>query len=126
MTEYKVWDEFGSKELIEEYTKLEAAQVYVSEGDFGDSTETVFHEIYVSEGDSIDSYTIQVDPDSPPCKNSNEHEWVEESVRGSGGGVIIVEKCKDCSVLMHTDTWAQNRNTGEQGYTTISYSREEY
>lgn len=42
--------------------------------------------------------------------------------------MVIVETCAHCGVRKVTDTWAQDRETGEQGLTSVSYqdSDEDY
>ena len=76
--------------------------------------------------------TTTIDPEEPDC-TGEEHDWqsphevvggCEENagVHGHGGGVIITEVCSHCGKYKSTDTWAQNRSTGEQGLTSIEYA----
>jgi hypothetical protein len=74
--------------------------------------------------------TIEIEAE-PDCE-AEEHDWqspyevvggVKENpgVRGHGGGVIIKECCAHCGRYRFTDTWAQRRDTGEQGLRRVSY-----
>jgi hypothetical protein len=89
---------------------------------------------YDDDGDEIegDAQRVTVNPDEPACEAGEEHEWssdhdlvggIEESpgVWGNGGGVIITEGCKKCGCQKVTDTWAQDRSTGEQGLESVVY-----
>lgn len=78
------------------------------------------------------SDTVTIEPDEPEC-SADSHDWqspysvlggIEENpgVWGHGGGVIMKQLCSHCGVYRTTDTWAQRRDTGEQGLTEISYS----
>ena len=70
----------------------------------------------------IESDTLVTEPPAPKCKSDEgEHRFVEYSVVGNGGGVIIRDECKYCKVRKVTDTWAQKPDSGEQGYTTVTY-----
>lgn len=82
--------------------------------------------------DEEDSSKVQVDPPEPKCKAGEEHDWcsphavvggLEENpgVWGHGGGVIINECCSKCGCKRVTDTWAQDRETGEQGLESVAY-----
>lgn len=78
-----------------------------------------------------------VDPTPPPCTDKQGHDWrspvaivgglrENPGVRGHGGGVIIVEVCLHCGTERETDTWAQDRSTGQQGLTSVTYERGKY
>lgn len=81
----------------------------------------------------VDTVTVQIDPEEFVC-SEDEHDWqsphsivggIKENpgVWGNGGGVIITECCMHCGCARVTDTWAQRRDTGEQGLTSVSYER---
>lgn len=76
--------------------------------------------------------TMTLGPAEPDCARGHSHQWesphevvgglVENpGVVGHGGGVIIREVCRHCGAYRVTDTWAQRRDTGEQGLTAIHY-----
>lgn len=117
----------------------EAAQEYVDGGDWGDRSETSWISVYVQEidedGEEVgerESITVTLDAEEPDCVDGQAHDWrspysviggLKENpgVWGHGGGVIIREVCAHCGRYKITDTWAQNRSTGEQGLTSVSY-----
>ena len=76
--------------------------------------------------------TVAIDPREPPC-TEDEHAWGPDPAVGGfrenpgvwahGGGVIIYEECEHCGCKRQTDTWAQDRETGEQGLTSVAYER---
>jgi len=58
------------------------------------------------------THTFQ--PAEPACTPADAaHDWQEESVRGSGGGVLIRESCGCCDLVRLTDTWGSDPVTGE-------------
>jgi hypothetical protein len=72
----------------------------------------------------------------PACPGG-EHEWANPlevvggipenpGVSGNGGGVTIREVCMRCGCERRTDTWAQRRDTGEQGLTETTYQPNEH
>jgi hypothetical protein len=75
--------------------------------------------------------TTTIDPDEPDCTGDG-HDWQSPEmlgglsenpgVVGHGGGVIVTEVCAHCGRYRTTDTWAQNRSTGEQGLTSVEYT----
>ncbi len=66
--------------------------------------------------------TTPIHPAAPRCTDgSKRHTWLEESTSGHGGGVIVTERCTTCDWRKVTDTWAQDRSTGEQGLTSVRY-----
>jgi hypothetical protein len=76
--------------------------------------------------------TTTIEPPAPACARGRDHQWrspysvlggIAENpgVWGHGGGVIIREVCAHCAAYRVTDTWAQDRSTGEQGLTEVSY-----
>ena len=74
------------------------------------------------------------EPTPPECLDGTDsHKWaspieivggIEESpgVHGKGGGVVIHEVCRRCGAHRHTDTWATDRETGEEGLRSLSYA----
>lgn len=113
---------------------LAIAQTNVDRGNYGDSTDTLYIDISVSCTDTgeEDSETVTLEPVEPDCLEGEEHDWrspysvlggIEENpgVWGHGGGVIIKQVCAHCGRYQITDTWAQRRDTGEQGLTEVSY-----
>ena len=86
--------------------------------------------------ESVHSGTVTVHPSEPQCDSEEGHDWtatheieggLEENpgVFGHNGGVTISEHCTRCDWHKETDTWAQRRDTGEQGHTSIKYGRRE-
>ncbi len=65
--------------------------------------------------------TVQLDPEEPVCEDGHDHNWIVKRTTGHGGGVIVTEICEHCGIHMVTDTWAQDRHTGEQGLTSVRY-----
>lgn len=125
----------------EAYSPREAARDYVDGGSWGDNDSTFWATVYTftrltlgpvtHDLDDHSSYTISVDPPIPPCLEA-EHDWqspvgivggIAENpgVWGHGGGVLIVECCMSCGCKRTTDTWAQDRQTGRQGLTSVRY-----
>lgn len=131
-------------------TGKEAAQDYVDDGDWGENDATHWVSVNVwrtgigiDDGEIVeslhdeDTVTIAVDPAEPECEDGAAHDWasdfavvggIEENpgVWGSGGGVRMVRHCRRCGCGMHTDTWAQNPGTGEQGLTSVRYEPGEF
>ena len=76
---------------------------------------------------------VECHPDPDPCITCrDDHEFISThevegglkenpGVFGNGGGVIINEHCKFCSVTRRKDTWATNPDDGTQGHTSITY-----
>ena len=74
------------------------------------------------------------EPTPPECLDTaDSHEWaspieivggIKENpgVHGKGGGVVIHEVCQRCGTHRHTDTWATDRETGEEGVRSLSYT----
>lgn len=101
-------------------------------GDYGDVTETIWTDVYLtSETGHKETITVEIEPEEPGCDGES-HEWSDDvdlvggikenpGVWGHGGGVTIDECCTRCGCRRHTDTWAQRRDTGEQGLTSVSY-----
>jgi hypothetical protein len=93
--------------------------------------------VYVECDDGTDEIvTVTVEPDEPSCSHGG-HDWrapheivggLEENpgVRGHGAGVIMTRVCMNCGCGRHTDTWAQNREDGTQGHTSVRYEPGEF
>jgi hypothetical protein len=136
MSEYLCRDEGGSEEKVEADSMEEALDLaadWAREGDWGDGSETVYVTVYVFGPDEEqDSVTVTIEPEEPSC-SGEKHDWKPENsgcdenpgVFGHGGGVIIREVCRHCGTTKVTDTWAQNRSTGEEGLTEVSYEASE-
>lgn len=84
--------------------------------------------------DAVSTVTARIDPPEPACPGHTEHDWqsphrivggLRESpgVWGHGGGVTIQKVCVRCGAGRHIDTWAQRRDTGEQGLEAVTYER---
>lgn len=46
-----------------------------------------------------------IDPDEPPCRDRQDHDWRDERVIGSGCGVLIRSACRTCGLVREIDTW---------------------
>ena len=124
----------------------EAAELYVDGGDWGDRSETSWIGVYAwqigymidADGDLVileigrEQHTIELPAEEPDCEEGHDHDWrsphsvlgglaENPGVSGHGGGVIIREVCAHCGRYRITDTWAQDRSTGEQGLRSVSY-----
>lgn len=123
----------------------EAAEEYVAEGDWGERTKTSWVRVYAWRGErgtdlaeeTRETHTIEIEPDEPECSHDDGHDWqspveivggIESNpgVRGHGGGVVVDECCVRCGCRRTTDTWAQDRDTGEQGLTSVEYEEGAY
>lgn len=111
----------------------EDAIAWAEGGDYGDVVRTIWLDVDLrSETGHEDRVTTQIDPTEPACGDGREHGWQSPhaivgglrenpGVRGHGGGVICTEVCLRCGCARITDTWAQRRDTGEQGLTSVEY-----
>jgi len=92
--------------------------------------------VYCDETGERADDTVEVNPREPRC-SGGEHDWraphdivggVKENpgVWGHGGGVRIHEVCVHCGCERVTDTWAQRRDTGEQGLRSVEYHPGKY
>lgn len=111
-----------------------AARQYVDTGDWGERHRTEWIDVWAwrralaldEDGQVVpieidrDRHTIAIDPEEPPCTH-DEHDWREWRVRGHGGGVEITQVCAHCGHYLIHDTWAQRRDTGEQGLEAVEY-----
>ena len=88
----------------------------------------------VEQAEKVAWGTRTCDPPEPECVHADGHEWtshveleggVKENpgCQGHGGGVVIREHCarQGCAVTRETDSWAQRRDTGEQGLHSVGY-----
>jgi hypothetical protein len=132
----------GIDEVIEAETMevaREEAEYWVLGGGYDASEGTVWvdTQIVSTDGEVLETVTTTVNPSEPKCIPGWTHEWAaphwlvggiecNPGVWGHGGGVIIREACLRCGCQRTTDTWAQRRDTGEQGLTSISYARHVY
>jgi len=66
-------------------------------------------------------HNLSIDPPEPDCAHDDGHAWNEGQVYGQGGGVAWTDTCSFCGLQRHHDTWAQNRETGEQGLHSVEY-----
>jgi hypothetical protein len=132
MRTFNCWDCSGTTIEIDADTPEEAAREYVDGGDWGETDKTFWITMYVeADTGEVETFTIEVEPDVPAC-TGNSHDWQapheivggcksNPGVYGHGGGVTIHEVCTHCGCHKHTDTWAQNPETGEQGLTSVRY-----
>lgn len=110
----------------------DAARGAGSDGD-GYTVEVTDREI----ANGVANLTLQ--PEAPKCLDGKRdtHDWqsphaivggIKENpgVWGHGGGVKITEVCVRCGCGRHTDTWAQNPSTGEQGLESVRYEAGEF
>lgn len=113
------WTEGGDWDITE-------GTVYVS--DWARPIDAATGEM-LSEIEVTSSHAFQ--PEEPDC-SEGEHDWqspyevvggIKENpgVWGKGGGIVSKEVCAHCGVYRITDTWAQDRNSGVQGLTEVTY-----
>ena len=111
-----------------------AVEDEVRSGDWCDDGTVTYVDVKVTCDDGTDDcQTIVIQPEAPSCADGHEHDWHSPhevvggstdnpGVQGHGGGVLIHEVCRHCGAHRHTDTWAQRRDTGEQGFREVTYS----
>lgn len=118
---------------------LKVARNNVSRSNYSESEGTLWIDVKVrcDETGEEDSDSVTLEPDEPDCEDGEVHHWESPhclvggltenpGVHGHGGGVIITEVCLKCGCKRVTDTWAQNRETGEQGLRSVSYEEDAY
>lgn len=131
----------------DDYPTIEAArEAALEEGDaskWETSTETTWTDVQIIEAEDgyedvvVDTVVVTTDPEEPDCTDDEDHDWqspvdivggCEENpgVFGSGGGVHIHEVCLHCGCERIIDTWAQRRDTGEQGLRSVEYIEGKY
>ena len=140
MTTYELSDG-NSRETIEARDLKDArrqAEAWVRAGDWNEPEQTIWINVLIFEdGERVDSVTVAIDPTEPACSGYEDHDWraphalvggLKENpgVHGHGGGVVIAEVCVRCGCKRTTDTWAQDRSTGEQGLTSVGYERKAF
>ena len=126
---------------------LEAADEYVTDGDWGDRAATRWASIDAwriahtldRTGERVtleidrESHTVAIEATEPACADGRAHYWTEPheivggmsespGIRGHGGGVCVTSICQHCGIYRTIDTWAQCQSTGEQGLTSVIYS----
>ena len=112
----------------------EAAEEYVTGGDWGNHAETIWINVQVREKgtDNETRIKIPVDPDEPDCDDLDGHDWQSphEVVGGlesnpgvfsSGGGAKKITVCAYCGMYRIWDGWATDPEDGEQGLESVSY-----
>jgi len=118
---------------------IEIARGNVDRSNYSECEGTIWIDVCVTceETGESESAAVTLEPDEPACAAGEHHDWcsphdlvggLEENpgVHGHGGGVIITEVCRHCACKRVTDTWAQNRDTGEQGLRSVSYEEDAY
>lgn len=113
---------------------LDAARDGVERSNYRDACGTIWIDVRIANIVTGETWTatVTLEPDVPACADDHEHDWqspysvlggLEENpgVQGHGGGVIIREVCTHCGTYRVTDTWAQRRDTGEQGLKSVDY-----
>jgi len=120
----------------------DAADTYVSDGDWGRPTATTWITVRawraglgIVDGGGVawvraydERHKICIDPEEPPCSDWTGHDWVAYPIgdewggaRANGGGVIVTEICTRCGWILRTNTWAQDPCDGEQGLLSVEY-----
>jgi hypothetical protein len=138
---YELRDD-SNQETIEARDLADArrqAGAWARAGDWNEPEETIWIRVTIfdEDGDWVDTVHVAIDPTEPACSGYEEHDWraphalvggLKENpgVHGHGGGIVIAEVCVRCGCKRTTDTWAQDRSTGEQGLTSVSYERKAY
>ena len=132
---YLLRDCSGDCEL-EDVTEEEVIEQYADMGDWCDRSETQWDTCYTRPKHLPDEewtrHRVEIPPIEPRCSESV-HDWQSPhsivggckenpGVWGNGGGVVINEVCMLCGCQRRTDTWAQDRATGEQGLVSVSYT----
>jgi hypothetical protein len=129
-------------------TAREAAEEYVADYDASEETywagiRTWRRGYILQDGEAVEipvhekTITAAVHPKEPECEDESSHDWqspheivggIESNpgVWGHGGGVMVTEVCMNCRCGKHTDTWAQDPESGEQGLTSIRYEAGEF
>lgn len=113
---------------------LEQAREWVERGDWDTSNGTVYVDVHVfgKDDETQDKVTVAIHQPEPKCSDKDGHDWqspveivggIKETpgVWGHGAGILMKECCMNCGCLRRTDTWAQRRDTGEQGFTETTY-----
>lgn len=127
-------------EYPEATSRSEAAEMYVDGGEWGTQDETEWvhittwgrwrlGDVEIDGRDRDVDVRVELAPDEPPCVDGHDHEWRDDpdhSDQINGGGMICYSRCEWCGLGRIHDSWAQDRETGEQGLDSIRYDREDY
>lgn len=119
---------------------LEIARGNVDRANYGGDDD---HPLYIDVSvhcaltDEDASDTVTLEAIEPDCVEGDDffvddHDWQapyavvgglreNPGVWGHGAGVVIKEVCAHCGRYRVTDTWAQRRDTGEQGLCEVTY-----
>lgn len=137
MTTYEVRDGYESEEFdaADDNAAIAFADAWLEDGDWPrDETQYLTASVYrMPENECVGEATLTLQPLPPACAGGHDHDWCSPhrvvgglrenpGVFGSGGGVKVVEVCRHCGRRQHTDTWATNPNTGEQGVERVWYT----
>ena len=117
----------------------EQAEDWAREGEYGDVESTIWVDVYIEDcaHERLGTVTASIDPPEPDCVGGREHEWSDHydlvggcksnpGVFGNGGGVRCHYACVRCGCGRVTDSWAQRRDTGEQGLDSVEYEPGRY
>jgi len=123
-------------------TAEEAAEEYVSGGDWGEENETKWIDVRTWQygldvgGDKVrvgaEDHTITIEATEPECVDGEEHVWeTPHSILGGlkenpgcwghGGGIVQHSVCMRCGCKRTYDSWAQNPSNGMQGLSSTEY-----
>jgi len=127
----------GDEITIDAETPEEAAREYLAHADaYCDLRATTWADVDTTDTDGYtDSVTIQLDPDEPMC-DDDEHDWVtpheiwpDEYAAGEhtthrAGGHVTTSVCSHCHMARSLGSHQQRPDTGQGGFSTISYDRD--
>jgi hypothetical protein len=141
LTQWDLWEagyQYATITASSAAAALATAESNVDRGNYdrdldpGDQGATLYIDVMVRNAVTGEQQTttVTLHPEEPDCEDSHEHDWrspvsvvggCRESpgVWGHGGGVKIREVCSHCGRYRITDTWAQRKDTGEQGLTEV-------
>lgn len=137
LSEEGLYYETVSAPSLTDALKIAADNVSESNYDHPDGTLWIDVSVVCAVTGEGDRDTVALDPPEPTCtrhgRPGEEHDWQSPvelvggirknpGVWGHGGGAKIHTVCSHCGAHRHVDTWAQRRDTGEQGLTSVSYS----
>lgn len=118
----------------------DGAREWAESCDGYDTTDgTVFLRYTIRCTETAEEHTVRIalQPTEPSCPGADDHDWqsphaivhgleCNPGVFGHGGGVLVREVCMNCGCERTTDTWATDRQTGEQGLTSVRYAPGKY
>ena len=120
-TTYTCTDEGDYPAEFQAESAEDAAQAFVDGADWPTESKTYWINVHVTTADTDgEDIRVAIEPTEPEC-TEDAHAYGDESVRGHGGGVVIVETCACCGMEKVTDTWAQCSATGVQGLNSTEY-----